>query len=62
MVVEIIGQTLILVVTGTIFSFTIWELKSPSMTFGEFLNKYGEMLAYAGLFLILIIVIVIQLL
>ena len=62
MVVEIIGQTVILIITGTIFSFIIWKLKSPKMTYGEFLNKYGEILAYAGLFLILIIVIVLQLL
>lgn len=57
---EIFGQAIILLISGSIFSFVIWKLKRRKTDFGEFSNKYGEMLAYAGLLFILLIIGLIQ--
>jgi hypothetical protein len=45
-------QIVILFISATIFSFIVWKLKRGKTDFGEFVNKYGEMLAYAGLLFI----------
>lgn len=57
---EIIGQLIIILAIGTIFSFIIWKFKKRKTDFGEFLNKYGELLAYAGLLVIVVIVAIFQ--
>ena len=57
---EIIGQVIFVLVIGTMSSFIIWKFKKRKVSFGEFLNKYGELLAYAGLLFIAVIVAVLQ--
>jgi len=59
-ITEVFGQIIILLISGMIFSFIIWKLKRRKTDFGEFLNKYGEMLAYAGLLFIGLIIALIQ--
>lgn len=59
-ITEILGQVIILLISGTIFSFLFWKLKRRKTDFGEFLNKYGEMWAYAGLLFIVLIIGLIQ--
>jgi hypothetical protein len=59
-ITEIFGQIIILLISGTIFSFIIWKLKRRKTDFGGFLNKYGEMLAYAGLLFIVLVIGLIQ--
>lgn len=59
---EIAWQIIILGVIAPVFSFLVWKLKGGKMTFGNFLNKYGEMLAYAGIIIIALIVALSQLL
>jgi hypothetical protein len=57
---EIFGQIIILVISGTICSFLVWKLKRKKTDFGDFLNRYGEMLAYAGLLFIFLMMEIIQ--
>jgi hypothetical protein len=57
---EMLAQVIILIIAGIVFSFIIWKLKKRNVDFGNFLNKYGEMLAYAGLLFIAFIIITIQ--
>lgn len=59
---EIAWQIIILGVIAPAFSFLVWKLKGGKMTFRNFLNKYGEMLAYAGIVIIALIVALFQLL
>ena len=59
---EIAWQIIILGVIAPVFSFLVCKLKGGKMTFGNFLNKYGEMLAYAGIIIIALIVALSQLL
>ena len=53
---EIIVETVLLLVFGFLFSFITWRIVRGKVDFGEFLNRYGEMLAYAGLLLVAVIV------
>lgn len=57
---KLIAQIIILFVSALMFSFIVWKLKKRKITFGEFLNKYGEVLAYAGLVFIALAVGLIQ--
>jgi hypothetical protein len=60
LIVEILGQAAILLISGAIFSFIVWKLRRTKMDFGEFVGKYGEILAYGGLFFIALIIGLIQ--
>jgi hypothetical protein len=59
-ITEVFGQVIILLISGTIFSFIIWKLRKTKTDFGEFFNRYGEMLAYAGLVFIALVIGLIQ--
>jgi hypothetical protein len=60
LMVEILGQTTILLISGAIFSFIVWKLRRRKMDFGEFVGKYGEILGYGGLFVIALVIGLIQ--
>ena len=47
-ITEIFFQIVILFTFGLLTSYIVWKLKKKKTDFGEFLNKYGEMLAWAG--------------
>ena len=57
---EIFWQAIILLVIGLAMSFLVWKLKRSKTDFGDFLNKYGEMLAYAGILLIALVIALVQ--
>lgn len=57
---EIAWQVVILGAIAPAISFLVWKLKGGKMTFGTFLSKYGELLAYAGILIIALIVAVFQ--
>jgi hypothetical protein len=57
---EIFWQIIILGTLALAVSFVVWKLKGSKMDFGDFLNKYGELLAYAGLLFIALIIIIFQ--
>lgn len=57
---DIIGQIILVLILGTMFSFIIWKFKKRESNFGEFLNKYGELLAYGGLLFIVVVVAILQ--
>ena len=53
--------TIVILGTAAIaMSFLVWKLKGSKMDFGDFLNKYGEMLAYAGLLFIALVIALLQ--
>lgn len=54
---EIIIEIVILSVAGILFSWIFWRLTRNKMSFGDFLAKYGEVLAYVGVALVTILVI-----
>lgn len=58
--IEVLTQIVVLFVSGTVFAFFIWKLLRGKKDFGEFVNKYGEMLAYGGLLFIVLIIGLIQ--
>ena len=59
-IIETLGEIVVLIVIGAVFSFIVWKLKRRKTDFGEFVARYGEMLAYAGVVFIVIIWGVIQ--
>ena len=59
-IIETLGEIVVLIVIGACFSFIVWKLKRRKTDFGEFVARYGEMLAYAGVVFIVIIWGVIQ--
>lgn len=58
---EVVVQVVGVAVLGAATSFVVWRLKGRGESFGEFLEKYGEMLAYAGLFVVVIVLVIVQL-
>jgi len=57
---NIFWQIILIAISGMIFSFVVWKFMRSKMDFGDFLSKYGEMLAYAGLLFIVLIIAVLQ--
>ena len=57
---EVFWQAVILLTIGVAISFLVWKLKGSKTDFGDFLNKYGEMLAYAGILLIALVIALVQ--
>jgi len=57
---EVFWQIVLLGLSGLVFSFVVWKLKGSKADFGDFLSNYGEMLAYASLFVIILAIIIIQ--
>ena len=60
LIVEVLGQTLLLMVSGAIFSFIVWLLVRKKTSLEVVFGKYGELLAYAGLLLVVIVVLLIR--
>jgi hypothetical protein len=52
---EILGEVIIVLICGMSFSFIVWKLRRKKTDFGEFVSKYGEMLAYGGIIFIALI-------
>jgi hypothetical protein len=57
---ELTVQIIFLIIIGALTSFIIWKIKGGKKDFGEFLNKYSEMMAYVGLFIIISVIALIQ--
>lgn len=55
-----IGQIALLLVSTAVFTFIVWRLKKRKTDFGEFVGKYGELIGYLGLFLVVLIIGIIQ--
>lgn len=55
---EIFWQTVILGTLGVVISYVVWKLKGSKTDFGEFLRKNGEMLAYLGLLIIVLVMVI----
>lgn len=57
---DFIIETSVLIVIVVIFglgiSYLVWRLKGQKTEFGEFVNKYGEMLAWLGIILTALII------
>lgn len=58
--IEVLSQTLLMTISGLLFAFFVWKLKRRKSDFGGYLDKYGELLAYVGLFFIALIIFLIQ--
>lgn len=59
-ITEIFFQIVILVTFGLLTSFIVWKLKKGKTDFGEFLNKYGEMLAWVGFLIVAVTIALIR--
>lgn len=57
---EVAVQIIFLMTIGALTSFIIWKIKGGKKDFGEFLNRYGEMMAYVGLAIIVLVMALIQ--
>lgn len=57
---ELFFQILIVLIFGLLSSYVIWKIrKRKTEDFGEFFNKYGEMLAYASFILIALTIVIV---
>jgi hypothetical protein len=57
---EVFWQAVIILTIGSAISFLVWKLKGSKMHFGDFLNRYGEILAYASILFIALVVALVQ--
>lgn len=57
---QVLEEVVFMTVLAAVFSFVIWKLTKRKTAFRDFLTRYGDMCAYAGLLLIVLIIILVQ--